>query len=54
MATPCDARTGDGAHFTSGGSYRTVETVVAFAYYNIGIPNNEMLGASWNKPDSRN
>ena len=65
MATRCvgnssdltsDALPGDGAHLTSDtaasdGSHFTGDTVVAFAFYNVGIQNNEILGAAWNKPN---
>ena len=28
------------------------DTVVVLAYYNLGIQNNEILGAKWKKPSS--
>ena len=48
----------------SGGAYPAVATVgdddslavaapfVAFAFYNVGIQNSELLGAAWNTPAS--
>ena len=41
MATPIDD--GDGMHLTD-------DVVVAFSFYNVGIPNAELLGKSWKKP----
>ena len=58
-----DSLAGDGAHLVSDafasdplagdGSHLANDTVVAFAYYNLGIQNNEILGANWKKPSSK-
>ena len=42
MATPIGD--GDGMHLTD-------DVVVAFSFYNVGIPNTELLGKSWKKPN---
>ena len=57
MATQCDVLPADVAHSTSDiansdGSHLTADTVVAFAFYNVGIQNSEILGTAWNKSNS--
>ena len=57
-----DTLAGDGAHLVSDafasdplagdGSHLANDTVVALAYYNVGIQNDEILGAKWKKPSS--
>ena len=42
MATPIGD--GDGMHLTD-------DVVVAFSFYNVGIPNAELLGKNWQKPN---
>ena len=59
-----DSLAGDGAHLVSDafasdplagdGSHLANDTVVALAYYNVGIQNDEILGAKWKKPSSEN
>ena len=41
----CGGILGDGSHLAD-------ESVVAVAFYNVGIPNKELMGTKWKKQDS--
>ena len=42
----------DSDYFLGDGSHLADESVVAVAFYNVGIPNKELMGTKWKKQDS--
>ena len=49
-ALASDTFLGDGSHLADdNGSHLVDDIVVAFAFYNVGIQNTELLSAKWQK-----